>query len=457
MRQPLVVLGDALLDRDLEGRIERLCPEAPVPVVDELVRRSRPGGAALAAARAAAAGRDVTLVAGFAEDEAGEELRALAQSFGIRVVPLRQAGVTPEKIRVRSDGRLLLRLDYGGAPDGVEPPTADALDAIATARAILVADYGRGVTGLPELRSALARRAVSVPLVWDPHPNGRDPVRGAALVTPNRAEAAGFAPNARDDASRALMLRRSWAAHAVAVTAGETGAVLVDGSDEAVFISAPPVVGGDPCGAGDRFCATVAGQLADGRPVTEAVPAGVRLAAAFVAAGGAGTFTLEPQPAGDADARPPAAEPVQSLVARVRARGGTVAATGGCFDLLHAGHVSTLEAARELGDCLVVCLNSDASVRRLKGPDRPLVPQEDRAAVVAALGCVDAVVVFDEDTPETVLASFQPEVWVKGGDYDAAELPELGLIESWGGRTVILPFLPGRSTTGLIGAAVANA
>jgi rfaE bifunctional protein nucleotidyltransferase chain/domain len=125
-------------------------------------------------------------------------------------------------------------------------------------------------------------------------------------------------------------------------------------------------------------------------------------------------------------------------------------ATGGCFDLLHAGHVQTLQAARRLGDALVVCLNSDASVRRLKGADRPLVPQRDRAAVLQALGCVDAVLVFDEDTPERALERLRPQIWVKGGDYRGAALPEERVLRRWGGRAVLVPYVEGRSTTRLI-------
>jgi rfaE bifunctional protein nucleotidyltransferase chain/domain len=135
---------------------------------------------------------------------------------------------------------------------------------------------------------------------------------------------------------------------------------------------------------------------------------------------------------------------------RVRAEGGTVVATGGCFDLLHAGHVATLEAARALGDCLVVCLNSDDSVRRLKGPSRPLVPQEDRARVLAALECVDEVVVFDEDTPVEAIRRVRPDVWAKGGDYAGADLPEAALLREWGGQAIVLPYLTGRSTTSLV-------
>jgi rfaE bifunctional protein nucleotidyltransferase chain/domain len=138
------------------------------------------------------------------------------------------------------------------------------------------------------------------------------------------------------------------------------------------------------------------------------------------------------------------------VVAAVRARGGTVVATGGCFDLVHAGHIALLRAARQLGDCLVVCLNSDASVRRLKGAGRPLVAEDDRAAVLAALGCVDAVAVFDERTPEGVLERLRPDVFAKGGDYALAELPEARALAAWGGQAVVLPYLEGRSTSGLL-------
>jgi rfaE bifunctional protein nucleotidyltransferase chain/domain len=142
------------------------------------------------------------------------------------------------------------------------------------------------------------------------------------------------------------------------------------------------------------------------------------------------------------------------VVARTRASGGTVVATGGCFDLLHAGHVRVLQQARALGDCLVVLLNSDESVRRLKGPERPLVTAPDRAAVLLALGCVDAVIVFDEDTPIDALSEVRPDVWAKGGDYAVADLPEAPVVESWGGQAVVLPYLTGRSTTLLIQEAV---
>jgi rfaE bifunctional protein nucleotidyltransferase chain/domain len=218
-----------------------------------------------------------------------------------------------------------------------------------------------------------------------------------------------------------------------------------------MVVPAPVRCEGDPCGAGDRFAGAAAAALADGGLVSEAVQAGVTEAAAFVAAGAARGYARRRARTGDADrAAEVGVDEALALAAATRGAGGTVVATGGCFDLLHAGHVGTLEAARSLGDCLIVCLNSDRSVQALKGPDRPLVPQEDRARLVAALGCVDAVAVFDESTPEQLLRRLRPDVWVKGGDYFLDDLPETELIRGWGGQTVVVPYLADRSTTGLI-------
>jgi D-beta-D-heptose 7-phosphate kinase/D-beta-D-heptose 1-phosphate adenosyltransferase len=448
--RPLVVVGDALLDRDVEGCVRRLAPDAPVPVVDETAERVRPGGAGLAAALAVADGRPVVLVTALADDAAARELRDALDRAGVSIVDLALDGTTPEKIRITTGGRSLLRLDRGGENVVVGPMSAAAREAIGWAAAVLVADYGRGVAAQPGVREALTLAASFVPVVWDPHPRGPAPVPGLRMVTPNLAEATAAEPEPHGDdaeaiASRAASLARRWEATEVCVTCGARGAVIAGpgGGGPTAAVPARSVQGGDPCGAGDRFASRLAGALADGLDGRDAVERAVDAATRFVAAGGAMAAQLGPP-------RTPAAHPVDELLARVRERGGTVVATGGCFDLLHPGHVRTLEAARALGDCLVVCLNSDASVRRLKGEGRPVVGEEDRVAVLRALRCVDEVVVFDEGTPVTLLQRLRPDVWVKGGDYAPEDLPEAEVVASWGGRIALVPFLEGRSSTHLL-------
>jgi len=451
--RPLVVVGDALLDVDLSGTADRLAPDAPVPVVADPHERRRPGGAGLAAALAArATDREVVLVCPLADDEDAGVLRELLAAAGVRVLPVPAEGTTTVKRRVRAGEHPLLRIDTGER-GALGPVPAEALDAVASAAAVLVSDYGRGVTGHDDVRRAVA--ATRAPVVWDPHPRGTAPVPGVQLATPNRDEArrladrvdvgAGLAA-ATDDA--ATLVRR-WRAQAVCVTLGAGGALLSHGEGSPSVLPAPRVTVDDPCGAGDRFAAAAATALADGAVSVEAVEQAVAAAAEFLATGGVAAY--------DGERATPEPEPDLDPVARVRARGGTVVATGGCFDLLHAGHVATLEAARALGDCLVVCLNSDDSVRRLKGPDRPLQPQHDRARVLAALDCVDEVVVFGEDTPTRAIERIRPDVWAKGGDYAGAELPEATLLRRWGGQSVVLPYLSGRSTTRLVASARAGA
>jgi rfaE bifunctional protein nucleotidyltransferase chain/domain len=477
VRAPLVVVGDALLDLDLEGVAERLAPDSPVPVLDDLVEHPRPGGAALAALMAARDGREMVLVTALGDDDAGDRVEALVA--GVRVVRLPYDGPTPVKQRVRAGGQSLLRLDSGTRPGTIGAVPAEVADLLAGAGAVLVADYGRGVTAVPALRALLAGLPRRVPVVWDPHPRGSDPVPGVRLVTPNRPEAALFAGRLTPAPSggrtmlaevggQADALVQAWTAQAVAVTLGAGGALLSYGGGAPVVAPAPEVHCIDPCGAGDRFAVSAAAALGDGQVTVEALHTAVSDAAAYVAAGGPASLGPVRGPASSASATDPAAVTaaagpgsagpgVEDLLAAVSRSGGTVVATGGCFDLLHAGHVATLRAARRLGDCLVVCLNSDESVRRLKGPTRPLVPAADRARVLEALECVDAVVVFEEDTPTTVLQRIRPDVWAKGGDYAGADVPEAAVLRSWGGQAVVLPYLQGRSTTELVRTATSRA
>jgi D-beta-D-heptose 7-phosphate kinase / D-beta-D-heptose 1-phosphate adenosyltransferase len=438
----LVVVGDTVLDVDLAGTAERLCPDAPAPVVDLEGRVERAGGAGLAARFAAADGLDVTLVTAVADDAAGERLRAGLTGFESVLGPARSA--TPVKTRLRCGGQSVARIDEGGRG---EPPVAtdEMLDAVCAGDAVLVSDYGRGLAVDERLRTLLAHRAEDVPVGWDPHPRGPAPVEHACLVSPNLAEALRFS-GADGGLAAARDLRGRWAARAVAVTMGADGAVLADEAACHTF-AAPRVAAVDPCGAGDRFAAAAMAALLAGRDVSDAVRHAVYAAADFLACGGVANLAVELRTlptGGTGRAR------AREIAEVVRARGGTVVATGGCFDLLHAGHVRTLAAARELGDCLIVCLNSDRSVRRLKGVGRPINAEADRVAVLTALSSVDVVAVFDEDTPEDVLNELRPDVWVKGGDYpDPDALPESRLLRVWGGRTVLVPEHLGHSTSRL--------
>ena len=455
----LTIIGDTLLDRDVSGVAERLCPDAPVPVIDERSAHERPGGAGLAAVLAGRHDVEVTLVTALADDTAGHTVRHLLGESGIDVVTVHDAGSTSEKTRIMVDDRPMLRVDRGarGAlgplPGGVEPTVVGA-------DAVLVADYGRGLLDVPELRDVIA--STSRPVVWDPHPRGAEPPPGVTLATPNRRELDHFSARMADSAGtrvgsdqgleavsrRAMALRRQWCADALAVTLGERGATVVTASGPPFVV---PIEGapanGDACGAGDAFAVAAAIALARGADTRAAVFEAVRSAATFVGDGGVRHLLQIRQPSQWPE--PPDTDPLERS-RRIRAAGGTVVATGGCFDLLHAGHVATLQSARALGDHLVVLLNSDASIRRLKGDGRPVQHAADRAAVLRSLGCVDDVVVFDDDLPVEMLRRLRPHVFVKGGDYAGATIPETDVLATWGGIVVTVPFVDGRSTTAML-------
>jgi rfaE bifunctional protein nucleotidyltransferase chain/domain/rfaE bifunctional protein kinase chain/domain len=447
VKRPLVVVGDSLLDRDLEGTVERLCPDAPVPVVEGIRGRARPGGAALAAALAAGTGRDVTLITALAGDDAATELRDLLSRSGVEVVALKLDGSTVEKIRVRADGRTLLRMDRGGSAIMHAAP-ADSVLRVLAFSTVLVSDYGHGVTSDRSIRWALARCADVSTVVWDPHPRGAKPVLGCRLLTPNRQEAGlPLGADLAETAHRGRELARLWSGESVAITLGAGGALMVSARGAPLAVPAPRVAAGDACGAGDCFAVTAASLLADGATPAEAVTGAVSAASAFVSAGGAAAAEMGRAQNVVAGQDLEAALKISS---DVRARSGRVVATGGCFDLLHAGHIASLRAARALGDCLIVCLNSDASVRRLKGAGRPLTTERDRADVLSALGFVDAVVIFDEPTPARVLSALRPDVFAKGAGYRLSEMPEGALVRSWGGEAVLVPHLEGRSTSRIV-------
>jgi D-beta-D-heptose 7-phosphate kinase / D-beta-D-heptose 1-phosphate adenosyltransferase len=485
----VTVVGDAFLDLDWTGRVDRVTPDAPAPVLDADGELRRAGGAGLAARLAAAAGAEVTLVTALGDDDEAEHVRSDLGHAGVTVVDLGLDGPTPVKLRLRSAGQSLARVDRNCRRVArVGEWTEAATAAVEAAAALLVSDYGRGMAAVPAFQALLHAVRETTPVVWDPHRRGPRPPSGLDLLTPNLSEAAqlaggpsgdGAGPDqghAGDGASRPLLVRAADVAGelsrslttAVAVTAGEAGAALAEPGAEPIVVPVAPSAG-DPCGAGDSFAATVVVERAVGRTRREAVGWAVEAArrhvagqppdgpkAGTVSGGGETEAPAAPRPPGRTGNGEAAAGPGESpsravaVAESLRAAGRTLVVAGGCFDVLHAGHVRLLEAARRMGDALVVCLNSDRSVRRLKGPERPVNGEADRALVLRSLGCVDEVEVFDETTPCEALRRLRPHVFVKGADHAGAPLPEQPVLEEWGGRVVFVPLLEGRSTSAVL-------
>lgn len=442
----IVVVGEALLDVDLVGVTHRLCPDAPVPVIDDITEHARPGGAALAAAMIARLGHQVSLLTPLGAD-AGAEAIGTMLAGQVDVTALPHEGETPSKRRIRVGEQAVARLDAGGRAAPWQEVSPQVLDRLAGSDAVLVADYGRGLTRDALVRTLLADVAARTPLVWDPHPAGGEPVAGCRVMTPNEAELLAGSADLHAIARRAEALTATLRVGAVAVTLGRRGALLSYGRSAPQFFATTPV-NGDSCGAGDCFAAMLTASIAEGSLLPVGVQRAVAAATSHVEHGGAAAFGT----------RTPArlAHDAVRVAAQAHAEGRTVVAAGGCFDLLHAGHVTMLQAAAQLGDRLIVCLNSDDSVRRIKGPERPLTPAADRKRILESLQCVDAVEIFTEDTPHEALRRLRPDVWVKGGDYAGSELPEQAILAEWGGQSLILPYLAGRSTTGLVDAMSAH-
>ncbi|HEX4791913.1 MAG TPA: PfkB family carbohydrate kinase [Actinospica sp.] len=465
---PLLVVGDAVLDHDLDGTVTRLVPDTPAPIVEDTTSRMRPGGAALTALLAARTGREVELLAPLGDDDpASSELRETLDGR-VRLVPLPLTGTPAETISIRTRGRTLVRVDRGGGTCG--EPGPEVVDAIRRADTVLVSDHGGGTTAQETLRSLLAERAQCVPLLWNPHPRGAAPVDGTLLATPSLPEAlsiAGVRASEPDAAARAArLLLELWSVAGLCVTLGGDGAMLTFNGDSPLIVPAPRVpVAADTCGAQEAFTAALALALYEGELPSPAVARAVAEAAAFVQAGGAVALGPDgPQQAPALDAattaaamagKPGSVRAALAAIEAARERGARIVATGGSFDVLHAGHLSCLRSARALGDFLVVCLNSDASVRRLKGRGKPVNKVADRAALLAALDCVDAVAVFGEDQPTVLLDRLRPDLWVKGGDYSGREMPEAALVASWGGRVATVPYLEGHSSSRTLGSVAA--
>jgi D-beta-D-heptose 7-phosphate kinase/D-beta-D-heptose 1-phosphate adenosyltransferase len=462
-----LVIGDAMLDTYHCGTADRLCQEAPVPVVAVTERIDAPGGAANTAVNAHALGASVTLLAAIGDDGEGRALRRVLDGAGVSsaallTLPGRR---TLAKQRVLAGPQMIVRFDQGSTgrlePAG-EAEIARRLGALAArSDAIIVSDYGYGVLGqrVLEALAAAQRRSPRV-VVIDSRTPGAFRAVAPTAVKPNFREAsrllgelvAGGEPRSRRIAQHGRALLQITGAQIVAVTLDTEGALFFERDREPYRTYARPADPTRAAGAGDTFGAALALALAAGADTPAAAEIASAAAAVVVSKHGTATCSLPELAAsfagGDKYAADPAA--LAEALARYRSADLRIVLTSGCFDILHRGHITCLNTAKALGDVLVVGLNTDASVRRRKGPERPINPLEDRAHVLASLSCVDHVVAFDEDTPERLVTAVRPHVFVKGGDYTAEALPEARAVEACGGTVRILPFVADRSTTSII-------
>ena len=472
IRRPVVaVVGDLLLDRYLFGSVGRVSPEAPVHVLREEREEERPGGAGSVAAMAAGLGARCRVVGLLGEDGAGRRLRDLLRAAGADARGVLRVAGRPTTVKTRlvasnaAGHQQVLRVDR---EESAPPPARDLRSLAAAARAairgadaVVLSDYAKGALPDGVLRAVLAEaRRRRVPVLVDPKRADFRAYRGARLVTPNRAEterASGARVRTVADAVAAGRgLARTHRFGAVLVTLDRDGMVLVPREGPAVHVPTAPREVFDVTGAGDMVIAATAAALASGASLEEAarlanVAAGVEVAR-FGAVPVSRDEVLEAvhDPGGDAARKVLPLPALREALRARRARGESVVLTNGCFDLLHAGHARYLAAARSEGDLLVVGLNSDASVRRLKGPGRPVSPFRERAEVLASLSCVDFVVEFREDTPERLVRSVDPQVLVKGEDWRTKGVVGRRWVESRGGRVVLARLVPGKSTTAIL-------
>lgn len=456
----ILVVGDVMLDRYWHGAASRISPEAPVPVVRVGSREDRPGGAGNVALNIAALGSAARLIGVVGDDDTGDELRSRLAAAGVYCDFL----VSPDKptitkLRVISQHQQLIRIDFEeafAATDvaGLEARVARQLDGI---QALVLSDYAKGaLQQIPGLITLARERGI--PVIVDPKGSDFERYRGATLITPNLAELeAVVGPCAHEDelVARGLELMAELEFQALLVTRGEHGMTLIRPDSPELHLPARAREVFDVTGAGDTVISVLAAALAAGHGLADAT-ALANLAAGLVV-GKLGTAAisgpelrralLTEQGAGRGMM---SAGQLAIVVEDARAHGEKIVFTNGCFDIIHAGHVGYLAEARKLGDRLIVAINDDDSVRRLKGPGRPINPVERRMAVLAGLEAVDWVVSFSEDTPETLLESLRPEILVKGGDYKVEQVVGGEYVLSYGGEVRVLEFLDNCSTSAIV-------
>ncbi len=448
-----------MLDRYMFGSTGRISPEAPVPVVHVHETDDRPGGAANVAVNLASLGVSTQLIGVVGQDDAADALQSVLKEHGIRCEFQRAAGrPTITKTRVQSRGQQLIRLDQENAEAMASDEIMRVLKrSLNGAGAVVLSDYGKGaLTDVTEMIEIC--RHAGVPALVDPKGSDFGKYRGASLLTPNQSEfeaVVGVCQSDDELVQRGRKMLDELNLDALLITRSEKGMLLIETDMEPVFLSTQAREVFDVTGAGDTVIATLAGAIASGQGLSAAaslanIAAGLVVRKIGVAAVTPGEISISLHQRGQGGRGLVGLEELQLMVAESRARGERVIMTNGCFDVLHAGHVSYLEEAKSLGDRLIVAVNDDDSTRRLKGESRPINELQDRLLVLAGLAAVDWVVPFSDDTPASLIASVLPDVLVKGGDYKPEEIAGAKDVLKNGGEVRVLAFRDGRSSSRII-------
>ncbi|MGR5152954.1 bifunctional D-glycero-beta-D-manno-heptose-7-phosphate kinase/D-glycero-beta-D-manno-heptose 1-phosphate adenylyltransferase HldE [Photobacterium swingsii] len=456
----VLVVGDVMLDRYWYGPTGRISPEAPVPVVKVDQIEERPGGAANVAMNIAALGGHARLVGLTGIDEPAKALTEKLSSLKVRCdfVSLPDYP-TITKLRVMSRGQQLIRLDFEEGfhdvdPDLIMPRLEQSLSQV---KAVILSDYAKGALEHVQTMIQMARKA-GVPVLIDPKGADFERYRGATLLTPNLSEFETVVGKVHGDADiveKGFALMEQFDFEALLVTRSEHGMTLLQRGQEPLHMPTQAQEVYDVTGAGDTVISVLASSLAAGKSLSDACKLANAAAGVVVAKLGTSTLsTIELTDAihgsQDSGFGVIAEEQLKQAVLTARARGEKVVMTNGCFDILHAGHVAYLNEAAKLGDRLIVAVNSDSSVQALKGPGRPVNPEDRRMAVLAGLGAVDWVVPFTEETPQRLISEILPTLLVKGGDYKPEEIAGGQEVIAAGGQVLVLNFEDGCSTTEII-------
>lgn len=457
----VLVIGDIMLDRYWHGSSKRISPEAPVPVVKVENIEERPGGAANVAKNIASLGSKVTLTGYTGNDEAAESLNAMLNLFAVNCAFVKLADKpTITKLRVLSQNQQLLRMDIEESFSNISNKEEIKLrvkELITHVGAVVLSDYSKGTLNSVADFISYARES-KIPVLIDPKGTDFERYRGATLLTPNLSEfeaVVGHCANEDDIVVKGLELIEKYDLEALLVTRSENGMTLLQKGKEVYHMPTQAKEVYDVTGAGDTVIGVLAAALSSGVDLPEAC----RLSniAAGIVVGKVGTSTVTPQELNQAmDLKPEntsgilSEQELESAVQLAKNKKERIVMTNGVFDILHSGHVSYLLNAKKQGDRLIVAVNSDASTKRLKGENRPVNSELQRMQVLAALGCVDWVVCFDDNTPQNLIARILPDILVKGGDYHVDEIAGADEVIKAGGEVRVLNYESGISTTNII-------